>query len=530
MIFNVLDLGAKCDRTTNDAPIFQVAADYCLEAGGGTIIVPAGEYLVSSIRLYSNTTLRLEAGARLYLCADETAYGHLRGKYDEEYSRDECILLDLPKGTPLNFMQKMFLAGRRCHTDNMFYANNAENITIEGDGAICGQYEYFFNSEPGGEDGTYSALFSTDIPRWRRRLDMGCLLPKTFRPQFIYMQECKNIRLRDFNLLDCPFFNIRITDSEEVMCTNLNIETNKRCQNTDGINLSGCRNCFISGCRIVTGDDCIALSTGEMPPRKYNCENIVVENCIGSTFCNFFRIFIGIDVNVCYEEKIGTLEAIDVARTQTIRNINISNCILEEGGCIANLVAVFGTMENVNISNVINRKGGKDTAIFVAIQKEGIIRNVTFDGIKSLSQGAITVLGTTPESISRLTFRDCFFKIEPTSKLFGNGLPDPLIQYWISDLAPYNIYMRHARDVRLIDCEIEWGDADIGDIMEIADKSKRPDEYNAVWRDDMDPSASWPAIDAFDMHELELRNFRGTGFGGAEAIRAKDTTFYCEKA
>lgn len=522
MIFNVLSYAAAGDGIKNDTAAIQAAADACHEANGGTIIIPAGRYVVASVRLYSNTTVILEQNARLLLCTDESAYGALRGKYDEAYTRDACELLQLPSDTTLNFMQKMFLAGRRCHTDCMFYAKDAENIVIEGDGILDGQYEYFFHSELGGEDGTYASLFSTDIPRWQRRLDIGCLLPKTFRPQFIYMQDCKNIRLRNFNLLNAPFFNIRITDSELVCCTDLNIETNKRCQNTDGINLSGCRNCFISGCRIVTGDDCIALSTGEMPPRRNDCENIIVTNCIGSTYCNFFRIFIGIDVNVCNEEGIGSQEALDVSKKQSIRNINISDCILEEGGCVANLVAVYGKIENISLRNITEKRGGKDTAIFLAIQKEGSIRNITFDGLRCCAQGAATILGTTRDSISRIRFRDCFFHIAPTSKLFGNGMIDPLIHYWISDLAPYNIYIRHASDIRFSDCEIEWGDADIDDIMEIADPDARPSIYNALWRSDMNPSRQWPCIDAYDTEKLSIYRFSGDGFGGADAIRTKD--------
>lgn len=522
MTYNILDFGAKGDGVTLDTEAIQTAADLCNEHGGGIVLIPEGKYLCGSVRLYSNTTVRIEQNARLYLCTDEAVYGALRGKYDSYRTRDEQELMGLPADTSLNFMQKMFLAARRSHTDNMFYAYGAENIVIEGDGVIDGQYEHFFEAEMGGEDGVYEALFSNTVPRWQRRLDEGLLLPKAFRPHLIYMQECKNVRIRNINLFNSPFFNIRITDSENVRCESLNIETNKRCQNTDGINLSGCKNCFVTGCRIVTGDDCIAISSGEMPPRKQACENIVVSDCIGSTYCNFFRIFNGIDADVCYTEGVATEEAIVISRTQGVKNVSISNCILEEGGCFANLVAVHGILERIRICNCTVAQGGKDVAVFIAAQKEGKIQNVTFEGIDCKVKGGITVQGTDADSISHVVFRNCRFYIEPTSKLFGNGMIDPLVQYWVSDLGPYNIYLRHAKDIRLTDCEILWGDADIADIWEIADSTKRPDIYNKLWRADMDPSDSWPCITAYDVNGLCIHGFRGSGFGGADVIKVEN--------
>lgn len=522
MTFDVRQFGAAADGVTLDTAAFQSAADACRELGGGTILVSAGTYLCASVRLYSNTTLRLEQGARVLLCPDEAQYGLLRGKYDEPFTREAAALLNRPAGDGMNFMQEMFLAALRSNTDTMFFAKDAENIVLEGEGVLDGQYPCFFNMEPGGEEGVYAAIFSDQAPRWLRRLDEGCLRPKCFRPHLVVMDSCRNVTIRGLRLQDGPFFNIRIVDSELVRLESLDIETNIRCQNTDGINLAGCRMCFIRDCRIVTGDDCIALSTGEMRGLKHNCENIVVSNCIGRTYCNFFRIFIGIDADVCYAEGIGTERALEISRNQVVRNINISNCILEQGGCVANIVAVLGGVENVQLNNIRSYHKGKDAALFIAIQKEGWIRNITVDGLEATAKGAVTVLGTDRESIQHVLLRNCRFRIEPKSKLFGNGIPDPLIQYWVSDLAPYNIYLRHVKDVRLLDCELIWGETDLEDMMEIADAAKRPPEYNAIWREDMNPCPNIPCVDAWDVEGLRIREFVGEGLNGAEAIRLHD--------
>ena len=57
---NVRAFGARGDAKTKDTVAFQTALDQCAKSGGGEVIVPAGDYLIGSIELKSNTTLRLE--------------------------------------------------------------------------------------------------------------------------------------------------------------------------------------------------------------------------------------------------------------------------------------------------------------------------------------------------------------------------------------------------------------------------------------------------------------------------------------
>jgi len=56
----VLLTGAAGDGKTNDTGALQAALDRCAAAGGGEVIVPAGNYSVGSVQLKSNTTLKLD--------------------------------------------------------------------------------------------------------------------------------------------------------------------------------------------------------------------------------------------------------------------------------------------------------------------------------------------------------------------------------------------------------------------------------------------------------------------------------------
>src|ERR1051326_4753946 len=62
---DVRKAGAIGDGKSKDTAAFQKAIDNCASAGGGEVVVPAGQYMIGSIALKSNTTLRLEKDATL---------------------------------------------------------------------------------------------------------------------------------------------------------------------------------------------------------------------------------------------------------------------------------------------------------------------------------------------------------------------------------------------------------------------------------------------------------------------------------
>ncbi len=66
--FNITDYGAATTSTDNTAAI-QAALDAAHQAGGGMVIVPAGEWLFGRITIGSHTVLHLCAGATLKLLA-----------------------------------------------------------------------------------------------------------------------------------------------------------------------------------------------------------------------------------------------------------------------------------------------------------------------------------------------------------------------------------------------------------------------------------------------------------------------------
>lgn len=66
MVYNIRDFGAVGDGKANAAASLQRAIDSCHEAGGGTVLVPAGQvFLTGSFVLKAQVELHLERGSIL---------------------------------------------------------------------------------------------------------------------------------------------------------------------------------------------------------------------------------------------------------------------------------------------------------------------------------------------------------------------------------------------------------------------------------------------------------------------------------
>lgn len=491
--YNVRDFGARGDGLSLDTAALQGALDAC-KADGGTVLIPKGDYLTSPLRIYSNTTLQLEDGARLIADTDEAHYGLPRGAYDGDYARDAKTLIGVEDGE-LGVLEQLILSTKRGMTDCIIFAEDAENISIIG-GEIDGNGEHFFTAT---KEGRYK--------------------PHLFRPQMMVFKRCRGVCVRGTALTNAPYFNIRAIECENARFENLLITTDIRYINTDGINVAACKDVSIIGCRFVTGDDCIAISNGEFTPLLRDCEDITVSNCIGRTQANLVRVFNGIEADLAVDNGIGGEPLLGIARKHAVRNVRVSDCILEEGTCAINMIGVFGEIENVEFSGITSKQA--KTAIFMVIQKEGRIRNVTIRESSMSAAGLATIQGTTRDSIAGVRLENCDFHIAPSARVFGNGLIDPLIHYWLAASAPYNLYVRHASDVSVIDTRVHWDEESLRGIERFALAKNRPTEYEHLWREDMMPTKSFPCIDAYDVHGLKIEGLDATGHQCAEVVRTR---------
>jgi polygalacturonase len=220
--FNILAYGAVGDGKSDCMKAFASAIDACSKAGGGTVLVPAGQFVSGSVVLKSNVTLNVTPGATIL------------GSNDPD---------DFP---PVEDWWS-----------NNIHADGAENIAIVGGGVIDGRGQYWWERMRKGER-------------------------KTMRPNLIGLRNCRNVLLRDVQLRNSPMWTVRPIFCNNVTVDRVSICNPANSPNTDGINPDSCSNVHISNCHIDVGDDCITIKSGKQnePGRKGRpCENITVTNC-----------------------------------------------------------------------------------------------------------------------------------------------------------------------------------------------------------------------------------------------------------
>src|ERR1700687_1840361 len=73
-IYNIVDFGAKGDGKALDTQAVQAAIDACTKDQGGTVLVPAGVFVLGTVEIKSNVTLHIAAQGKLLGSADGKQY------------------------------------------------------------------------------------------------------------------------------------------------------------------------------------------------------------------------------------------------------------------------------------------------------------------------------------------------------------------------------------------------------------------------------------------------------------------------
>jgi len=360
--------------------------------GGGTLFFPAGKYLTGAIKLKSNITIELEAGATLLFSDNFDDYL----PYVE--MRHEGI------------MMKSF--------SPLIYAVDAENITIKGEGKIDGQgkkwWDEFFRviidlKNNGKRDiNKYQTMWDqvNDAKVIGSEINEDyseALQRRFFRPPFIQPIRCKNVRIEGITIVNSPFWTVNPEFCENVTVDRVTI-ANPLSPNTDGINPESCRYVHISSCHISVGDDCITLKSGrDLQARKLGWanENITITNC--TMLAGHGGVVIGSEMSGGVKKVVisncvfdGTDRGIRIKSTRgrggVVEDIQINNIVMrniQEEAIVLDMLYSKMPIEpvtdrtpifrNINISNVT----GSDVLIPIKIRglEESPISNISFTNI-----------------------------------------------------------------------------------------------------------------------------------------------------
>jgi polygalacturonase len=254
-VFNVLDYGAKRDASASATGAFRNAIQACAKAGGGTVFVPAGNYISGAIELVSNMTLDLDSGAVIRFVANREEYPMVRSRFEGIETRVPAAMIG---------------------------GHNLENVTITGRGTITANNPEWVKlmGEP-----VYRAAWTALLGRLERKEptseEQMRQAEMALRPDLIRPVESKNILIEGIHITGSPMWVIHLLYCENVVVRNIVIETFPGA-NTDGIDVDSCRHVRISDSYFDTGDDAIVLKSGkDVDGRRVNrpTEHVAITNC-----------------------------------------------------------------------------------------------------------------------------------------------------------------------------------------------------------------------------------------------------------
>lgn len=247
-MISVLEMGAVPDSEQLQTAAFQAALDEIFCRGGGIVEVPAGKYMIGSIRVRSNTTLLLRTGAVLLGSRDPAQY--ILPENDpfeplpQEWRTEKCWE-PFVKGVErcYDFMKP---GGRWGNA--MIRAIGAENVSIIGE--QNSQLEGCDCYDPYGEE-------------------------KYRGPHGISMHHCRNVTFRGYTICNAGNWGHCIFDSSDILMEQVTVLAGH-----DGAHFTSCSNIQILDCSFYTGDDCIA---------GFANLNTFVSGCVCNTACSGLR-------------------------------------------------------------------------------------------------------------------------------------------------------------------------------------------------------------------------------------------------
>jgi hypothetical protein len=254
--------------------------------GGGTIVVPKGEWLTGRIQLKDNINLYLVKEASLKFS------GEIEDYLPVVFTRIEGI-------------EVMSLGA-------CIYANSAKNIAITGKGRLIGP----------DKGSVRNRILTSDIidnvidpaTPVRERIVDGIKKPWIFPPMFISPINCNKVYIEGISLENTAFWNIVPIYCDNVIIRGVTVNS-VGIQRGDGIDIESSKNVLIEYCTLSCGDDCFTMKAGRgLDGIRVNkpTENVVVRYCLAQK---------GHGGITCGSETAGM-----------IRNLYVHDCYFKDSG------------------------------------------------------------------------------------------------------------------------------------------------------------------------------------------------------
>jgi polygalacturonase len=225
--FVITAYGAVGDGITPATDAIQKTIDACAAAGGGHVVVPAGDYLIGPFHLASNLDLHLDRGATLKLMNDLDKYPKGNKGYENAITADAC-----------------------------------HDLALTGEGTIDGQGQPWWK------------LYA------KRPNAAGDRVPPNLphRPFMVVFSNCQRLHVQGVTLKNSPSFHLVPGDCQFVTIEDVTIQAPADAPNTDAMDPSG-HDFLIRHCTFDVGDDDIAVKASHPSANGPSCENFTITDC-----------------------------------------------------------------------------------------------------------------------------------------------------------------------------------------------------------------------------------------------------------
>jgi polygalacturonase len=321
LLFDVRTFGATGDGKTIDSPAINKAIEAAEAAGGGTVILPAGNYVSFSIRLKSRVDLYLSQGSTIIAAESplpNQTTGYMGGAYDPAE----------PK-SPMDAYQDY---GHNHWHNSLLWGDGISDFSITGPGLIFGKGLSFGANR--AARGGYP-IYVAEQPGVGNKA--------------IGLKNCHNVILRDFSILKGGHFGILLTGVDNLTIDNLKIDTDR-----DAMDIDCCKNVRVTNCFInAPWDDGICpkstLALGYSRPTQ----NVNIANCYVSGCWELSSLLDG-----SYKRRPngggGRIKCGTESNGGFI-NIAISNCVFEGTQGLALETVDGALLEDIAVSNITMR-------------------------------------------------------------------------------------------------------------------------------------------------------------------------------
>lgn len=425
--FDIRDFDAVGDGRALNTRAVQTAIDACHRDGGGVVRIPAGDYVIGTIRLKDNITLSLDHGAGLLGSTNKADYP-AEGLDDPREGGPHCLI----------------------------YARDATNITIEGLGVIDGR----------GSAGNF--------PRLRiRGRNTG------LRPRLLRFTNCDRVTFSGVTYRRPAFWGLHLVDCHNLHFNGVTLRFRNNNFNNDGLDLDGCENVLIENCDIDSGDDAICLKSSQNP-----CRNIIVRNCRVASNTAALKFgtssrggFLDVKVTNClfHDSPMGAikLQLVDGGR---LENVAISRIAMEDVGNpifirLGNRGKTFdgsrekapvGTLKNVHIRDVVATVTIEDRekAARAVYKRLKVDKSPGVTDAEKSRAGPIMITGIPGHCVENVTLENVTisFPGHGTAADAKREVPEDEDrypeQYFFGVLPAWGAYIRHARSIEFINVNL----------------------------------------------------------------------------